>query len=198
MSVPPPKTKLEAWRRWAAGVERCRVCWTQQELTQQRLIDLPIYTDEPRAVLVGEAPSLYRTEPGITFGGRSKEVYEAFLDAANLDRSEVYGTNVVKCALTRKRVGVHKNCVRWLFRELEILKVHSVIVFGRSAIEAVGGPSSIKMTTGEFYSHDIRFLTYPHPMLAIYHPEARESYIAGASSLFKRLQVKPKSLKDFI
>jgi len=176
----------------------CRACWSTQELKLERLVDIPNYADAPKAILIGEAPSLYRKEAGVTFGGRSKSIFEGLLERVNLDRSEVYCTNVVKCALYRKKIGVHESCVWWLFRELEILEADSVIIFGRSASIAVGGPKDVRLTTGEFYARDIRFLTYPHPMTAVYSPPYKDKYIAGTEELFKRLRVRPKRLGDYI
>ena len=134
----------------------------------------------------------------MTFGGKSKEVFEALLSVMKLPRESVYTTNTVKCTILKKCSGDPKLCIGWLWDELDHLQVKTAIVFGRQAIENIGGPKDLKLMSGEFISHDIRFLTYPHPMASVYSTDFRKVYLEKAVELRTRLDTKPTRLTEFL
>jgi uracil-DNA glycosylase family 4 len=64
---------------------------------------------DARIAIVGEAPGEQETKMGRPFVGRAGRLLDQVLEAAEIDRSEIYVTNMVKVRPTTERDGRLKN-----------------------------------------------------------------------------------------
>src|SRR5690349_7899472 len=114
-----------------------------------------------RVMLVGEQPGDEEDRKGLPFVGPAGRLLDRALEAAGVDRDEVYITNAVKHFKweARGKRRLHKTpaqrevdaCRQWLERELATVKPHVVACLGATAAKAVIS-KSFKVSTqrGQF------------------------------------------------
>ena len=100
-----------------------------------------------RVMLVGEQPGDEEDRKGLPFIGPAGRLLDRALEAAGVDREEVYITNAVKHFKweARGKRRLHKTpaqreidaCHLWLERELATVKPHVVVCLGATAAKAV-------------------------------------------------------------
>jgi uracil-DNA glycosylase family protein len=145
----PEKRTLPALREAAAG---CRGCHLWRNATQTVFGE---GMKKARVVLVGEQPGDREDRAGKPFVGPAGRELDRGLEAAGIDRSEAYVTNVVKHFKFEERGTrrIHKTpkrfeiqaCLPWLEEELKLLKPVALVLLGATAGKAVLG-SSFKVT----------------------------------------------------
>ncbi|MGV0655705.1 UdgX family uracil-DNA binding protein [Mycolicibacterium thermoresistibile] len=100
-------------------------------------------------VMVGEQPGDREDTAGQPFVGPAGRLLHRALDAAGIDRAEVYVTNAVKhFTFTRGRRRIHKTpsrsdvvaCRPWLIAELDSVRPEVVVLLGATAAKSLLGP----------------------------------------------------------
>jgi DNA polymerase len=168
----PAKPSLPAARAAAAG---CRGCGLFRHATQTVFGE---GKPQARIMLVGETPGDREDVVGRPFVGPAGQLLDRALDAAGIDRSAVYVTNVVKHFKwePRGKRRLHKRpspgeiaaCMPWLNMEIELVRPEIIVCLGATAGQALFGKSfSVMRERG-------RFLASRHApfALATVHPSA--------------------------
>jgi uracil-DNA glycosylase len=168
----PEERDLEAL---AAAAEHCRGCELFKKATQT------VFgggSPTARVVFVGEQPGDEEDKQGLPFVGPAGRELDVGLEAAGIDRDDVYVTNAVKHFkwVARGKRRLHKKpsareltaCRPWLDAELESLDPDCVVLLGATAAQALLG-ASFRVTKERG-----RLLTGDHGrrLLATYHPSA--------------------------
>lgn len=97
--------------------------------------------NEPKMMILGEAPGAKEDELGKPFVGRSGKLLDGALENAGILKHEVYISNSVKC---RPKIGrapkVHeiKECSTYLKEEIGIIRPRVIVPMGNAAIKSVG------------------------------------------------------------
>lgn len=143
--VPEAPKALSELREAAAG---CRGCDLWEPATQTVFGEGP---EGARVVLVGEQPGDREDVEGRPFVGPAGRELDRGLEAAGIDRGEVYVTNAVKHFKfeERGRRRIHqtprqieiKACRPWLDEELELLAPEAVVALGATSAKALLGRS---------------------------------------------------------
>jgi DNA polymerase len=130
----------------AAGLKDCRGCDLWEDAEQAVPGDGPA---KARMLLVGEQPGDVEDKEGRVFVGPAGRLLDKALEAAGIDREQLYVTNAVKHFRFERRGKrrIHKTpsvghivaCSPWLTRELEIVKPELVVVLGAVAARALLG-----------------------------------------------------------
>jgi DNA polymerase len=143
----PPRPTLPKLRAAAAG---CRGCHLWAVGTQT------VFGEGPRSatvMFVGEQPGDQEDLAGKPFVGPSGKLLDEALDAAGIDRGDVYVTNAVKhFKWERGEKGkrrIHKKpndreiraCHPWLEAELSVVKPRVIVVLGATAAQSLLGKS---------------------------------------------------------
>jgi uracil-DNA glycosylase len=141
----PPNATLPKLRDAAANCRGCRL-WTVGTQT--------VFGEGPpgaRVLIVGEQPGDSEDREGRPFVGPAGRLLDGALEAAQIDRGDVYVTNAVKHFKWEKREGttrrIHKKpsdrevraCFPWLDQEIEQLQPEVVICLGATAAQALLG-----------------------------------------------------------
>lgn len=140
----PGKRTLSALRDAAAG---CRGCPLWRNATQTVFGE---GLKRSRLMLVGEMPGDREDRAGKPFVGPAGRELDKALEAAGIDRDQVYVTNAVKhfsfvpkggrrLHQTPKRFHVEA-CKPWLDSELEVVKPEALVLLGATAGKALLGP----------------------------------------------------------
>jgi DNA polymerase len=141
--VPKAAANLEELRIAAAS---CQGCDLYRDATQTVFGKGP---QTARAIFVGEAPGDQEDIQGAPFVGPAGDVFDRALVDANLPRSHVYVTNVVKhfkFIRTPKR-RIHQTpgsveigaCRPWLEAELAVIRPEMLVCLGGTAAKALLG-----------------------------------------------------------
>ena len=120
-------------------------------------------------MLVGEAPGASEDKQGRPFVGRAGKLLEQVLEAAGLEREDVYITNVVKARPPNNRdpkAGEVAHHMPWLETQLALIQPRLVVPLGRHALAHFSDGAKISEVHGTELTEKGRSL---FPM---YHPAA--------------------------
>ena len=136
---------------------------------------------------IGEAPGRNEDKQGLPFVGRAGRILDELLDSINIDRNNVYISNIIKCRPPKNR-NPKKNeikiCSKYLNEQLDIIKPKIIIPLGNYAsmfiLEKFGyGVDKIsnihsKIFTYESKYGEIKIIPMYHPAAVIYNPNKKE------------------------
>ena len=151
-------------------------------------------------VLIGEAPGKKEDETGLPFVGAAGKFLNSMLAMANLDRSDVYITNIVKYRPPANRdpnPDEKKEFWPYLVRQLEVIKPKIVVTLGRHSMEYFLPGQKISMVHGQpehVRFEDVTLVVVPlyHPAAALYNGALRQTLIDDFMKLPKIIKILEK------
>jgi DNA polymerase len=179
---------LDELRRAAAGCENCGL---YAKATQTVFGE---GAAEAELMLVGEQPGDKEDLAGHPFVGPAGKVLDRGLEAAAIDRSTVYVTNVVKhfkwTPRGKRRLHQRPNaeeiaaCRPWLDAEVTEVRPRLVVCLGATAAQALLGRAfRVTKQRGQLVDWDlepsIMATVHPSSILRAQDPEAQEAEFAG-------------------
>ena len=139
---------------------------------------------KPKILFVGESPGYNEDIQGKAFVGEAGKVLDLLLDSINLDRNDIYITNVLKCHPPKNHNPTQTEiaaCIQYLHKQIEILKPEIVVTLGKFATREVFNKFSLPFTQiselhGKVFNVQTLFLKTKiiplfHPSAACYRPE---------------------------
>lgn len=133
-------------------------------------------------VFIGEAPGKNEDEQGVPFVGAAGKFLGEMLASINLDRADVYITNIVKYRPPNNRdpLPAEKSAfLPYLQRQIEVIKPKLIITLGRHSMEALL-PQSLKISTchgqPKRYNGQV-YLPLFHPAAALYNGGLRQTLL---------------------
>src|SRR5262245_16953799 len=168
----PPRPTLPSVRKAA---EDCHACELWAKGTQTVFGE---GSKGARLMLIGEQPGDQEDKIGRPFVGPAGKLLDRALEAAGIDRGDVYVTNVVKHFNwePRGKWRIHKKprpqhiaaCRPWLDVELAIVKPLAVVCLGATAAQALlGAAFRVTQHRGEFVDSPLAPI-----VLATVHPSS--------------------------
>jgi uracil-DNA glycosylase len=140
----PERPTLPRLREAAAG---CRGCHLWQGATQTVFGEGPA---KARIMLVGEMPGDREDREGHPFVGPAGRELDRALEAAGIDRGDLYVTNAVKHFKFEERGKrrIHQTprkgevdaCSPWLDTEIRLVRPTAIVALGATAAKALFGP----------------------------------------------------------
>jgi DNA polymerase len=138
-----------------------------------------------RILFIGEAPGKEEDKQGKPFVGKAGQVLnENIKNILNMDRSNVYITNVVKCRPPENREPKEeeiKACSIWLEKQLEIIQPEIIVTLGHYSTKWIFNYfklkfSSITKLRGRIFKvnkwgKNITIIPTLHPASTLYHKE---------------------------
>lgn len=146
-------------------------------------------------LLVGEAPGKNEEELGKPFVGQAGKYLEEFLEILELDRKELYITNVVKYRPTKRskktnnyinRTPTKKEIekfTRYLIEEIDILEPKIIVTLGNIPLKSIyDEKAKIGDLHGQIFNVYIKNKEYKlcplyHPAAVIYRKELKSIYL---------------------
>jgi DNA polymerase len=136
--------------RLRADASECTRCDLYRDATQTVFGEGPV---RARLVLMGEQPGDREDREGHPFVGPAGHLLDRALEAAGIDRTTVYLTNVVKHFKWKRgsgKVRLHQKpnrdevraCAPWWEAELAAVHPELVVLLGATAAQAVLGPKT--------------------------------------------------------
>ena len=184
----------------SAEVATCHAC----ALHKQRLYPVAGHgPDKVRLLIVGDWLSAYTTgdlPPDHLFGVLQDQMLGRMLKAINLSASDVYITNVIKCAVpgSCQPQATHvQSCFSYLRRQILALLPEVICTMGMVAARAVLQRSQpLSRLRGQFHEYEVEkgtnipvIPTY-HPTYLLQNPEMKQATWADLQLLAKRMGLK--------
>lgn len=168
----PPSDSLVVLRQAA---KHCQGCPLFLRATQTVFGEGP---KRSRFVIIGEVPGDEEDKRGHPFVGSAGRLLDELLIEADIPRSEVYLTNVVKHfkwqSKGKRRLHAKPNareikaCRPWLDRELEIIDPLVIVCLGATAAQSLlGNHFQVTKQRGKWQSNE-----HYEQIMATYHPSA--------------------------
>jgi DNA polymerase len=168
----PSRPTISKLRTVAAGCQACDL-WKRGTQT--------VFGEggpKPRVMFVGEQPGDQEDIQGHPFVGPAGKILDKALEAAGIDRKEVYVTNAVKHFKwePRGKRRIHKKpnsleitaCKPWLEAEIDVLKPDVIVCLGATAAQALLG-RDFKVSTQRGIFIESPFAPY---VMATVHPSS--------------------------
>ena len=165
------------WKSYCKGMVECKDCFRDDII--EKFTDVPFWIPQPDIVIVGQAPSLNRTNAGETFGARSKPVFDAFLKELGIPRYRAYTTNLAHCTVPGAVEGSVKRCLHWFRSELSTIDCKYVVLMGKQVYDTVlegqyGALAEVVFHEGRMY------YPFAHPMRTIYGTYSLDDFLFDA------------------
>jgi uracil-DNA glycosylase len=171
----PDDTVLPALGQLRRDVLACRACEAAGYVARANPIRPP-ELDDPRILLIGQAPGPVTDRKGYHFAGPAGRVLEGWFEQAGFPpgyfRRHVYLTSLTRCFPGKSLLGTGDRppsrqemalCRPFLDRELALLRPKLVILVGKMAIDVFLGKQPLAATVGRLHERDGRlFLPLPH------------------------------------
>ncbi|MEN9582725.1 MAG: hypothetical protein RL641_679 [Candidatus Parcubacteria bacterium] len=148
-------------------------------------------------VFIGEAPGKNEDLQGIPFVGAAGKFLNEMLAAANLVRSDVYITNIVKYRPPNNRDPLPeeiKSCAAWLHEELATINPVLIVFLGRHSMNHFFPEAKISDVHGTLLTKKIagfpteHFFALYHPAAALYNGSMRDVLIADFKKVPKVIE----------
>jgi uracil-DNA glycosylase len=129
-------------------------------------------------VFIGEGPGKTEDLQGVPFCGASGKLLDSLLESINLDRDDVYITNIVKCRPPNNRDPLPTEKITcgttYLDRQLQIIKPKVIVTLGRHALSHFIPDLKISEVHGQpiIYNNQM-YLPLYHPAVALYNGSMR-------------------------
>ena len=125
-------------------------------------------------MLIGEAPGRDEDQQGIPFVGRAGQLLNKMLLAINLQREDVYITNVVNWRPPDNRTPNDNEILEFLpflQRQIDIIKPKFIFLLGGVAAKAIlSTPFALGKLRGKWHEYKSLNLEEGIPTIASYHP----------------------------
>ncbi len=131
-------------------------------------------------MIIGQNPGYYENKYGVPFIGASGKLLTKHLQLININRKDIWITNVVKCKTPNNRQPYDievKNCLPFLVQEIKEIKPKIIILLGKTALSVFMPNATLNSVLGKWYriGRSYIFTTY-HPSYIIRNPELEDVY----------------------
>jgi len=123
-----------------------------------------------RLLMVGEGPGADEDRTGIPFVGKAGRLLDKILQAAEINRDEIFITNVVKCRPPGNRLPLQPEvdaCLPYLKEQIELINPEIIVCLGSLATKnMIDKNAAITRMRGKWHTIDGR------QVIATFHPAA--------------------------
>ena len=173
-------------QNWAQLEQECQSC-TRCSLCRTRT-NVVIGVGNPNAdiMFIGEGPGEQEDLKGEPFVGPAGKLLDDMLSIIDLNRTNIYIANIVKCRPPGNRdpqPEEQEACVEYLYRQIALVKPKLIVCLGRIAATRLVRPD-FRITREHGTWTEINGL----PFTAIYHP----------SALLRDVTKRPETFEDLL
>ena len=162
-----------------AVASQCRDCPLHSTRTQ-----VVFGAGNPTAnlMIIGEGPGQQEDEDGQPFVGRSGQLLTKILASVQIDRQDIYITNIVKCRPPKNRTPFPEEvstCSSYLMAQIQCIKPKIIALLGAAAVHALMKTTQpISTLRGQWVTVPVDYMTDDLYIMPMFHP----SYMLRQSS----------------
>jgi DNA polymerase len=166
-AMPEPASTVDALEDLRGTVSGCTQCALNETRTQTVF---GVGTHTTKVMFIGEAPGRDEDLKGEPFVGRAGQLLTKILAAIDLQREDVYITNILKCRPPKNRDPQESEvrcCEEYLKQQIALIKPRYICALGRVSAQwllQTNAPLGA-LRAGEYTYEGI-------PVIATYHPAA--------------------------
>ena len=159
------------------NIENIKNCELKKNATQIVFAD---GNPDANLMIIGEGPGANEDLEGCPFVGRAGQLLDKMLKAINLDRKEVYITNVVNFRPPANRKPTPEEISRYLpflKKHVEIISPKIILLLGSTAMTALLNPTEvISKVRGKWfkYNQSVDLLVSYHPAFLMRQPDQKK------------------------
>jgi DNA polymerase len=140
--------------------------------------------------LIGEAPGYNEDVKGIPFVGKAGKILDKLLFSIDMERNDVYITNILKCRPPNNRNPLKNeinSCAKYLNEEINLIKPKIISPLGNYASNFIFNKFNLKFekisfSHGNIYPVDVGYdklniIPQYHPAVAVYNQNMIETLI---------------------
>lgn len=155
---------------WATLKEACEKC-SKCALAETRTnVVFGVGSESAEVLFIGEGPGEQEDMTGQPFVGRAGKLLDDMLAIIDLDRTNIYIANMVKCRPPHNRdpLAIEKDaCINWLREQTRLINPKIIVCLGRiAAMSIIREDFKISVEHGQWTEKN------GIKMTAIYHPAA--------------------------
>jgi DNA polymerase len=182
-------SRKEAMNQVAKDIRECDKCGVSKDCTNKVIGEGNLASN---LVFIGEAPGKNEDETGRPFVGTAGSLLDDLLEESNIDRRDIYITNILKCrppGNRKPRRAEIEECLGHLDDQLNIIKPKVIAPMGNVATRVFFDiydieKSSIGAVHGKVYHIETKW--GKAKLVPLYHP---------AAAIYNR-NLKPELVKD--
>jgi len=185
------KDYLQAVREEIGDCARCRL------QAGRKNIVFGAGNPDARLVFVGEGPGEEEDQQAEPFVGKAGHLLTRMIQAIQLDRTDVYITNIVKCRPPGNRDPQEdeiETCLPFLKKQLAVIQPRIICTLGRFATQALlGTKEGITKLRGRFHMLEsgIKVMPTYHPSFLLRYPEKKREAWEDLQKVQKEYQEGP-------
>ena len=187
-----PKVLIFDDESWQQLYDRCRTC-TDCELHCTRT-NCVFGTGNINAdiMFVGEAPGQNEDLQGVPFVGRAGQLFDRYLYAVGIERSDVYIANILKCRPPQNRDPLPEEqdrCINYLREQVKLVKPKIIVCLGRiAAMRLIRKDYMITKEHGQWVQRgDFLMTAVYHPALLLRDPRKKGEMLVDMQMISDRL-----------
>jgi len=154
----------EALQNTCAACERCGLCRTRNNVV------FGVGAKNAKIMFIGEGPGEQEDLQGEPFVGPAGKLLDDMMSIIDLDRTNSYIANIVKCRPPENRDPLEEEqdaCIAYLRNQVALIKPRVIVCLGRIAAKRIIDPDfKITKSHGKWVDRNDVWIT------AIYHPSA--------------------------
>jgi len=139
-----------------------------------------------RIMLIAQSPGKLENLQQRMFVGPSGKVLDRLLEKADVNREEIYMTNLIKCHLPHNRRPKQEEieaCSNWLEKEIALIKPEFLVPLGFFATKYLFVRNDLKLPEKKnfhsiygklIWTGKIKIYPLPHPAFLLYNPQLEE------------------------
>lgn len=148
-------------------------------------------------LIVGEAPGATEDQQGIPFVGDAGKVLNEALSSINIQRQNIYISNIVKCRPPQNRVPTEQErntCGHFLLEEIEVIQPKLIVALGATSSHyLLSNNKPMKELAGTINKITIKNIDYPvltnyHPASLLYNPKLKNIFLGNFQLILPYIQ----------
>lgn len=155
---------------------------------------------DAKLMIIAQAPGEKEDREGNMFIGPSGKVLDELLEEAEIDREEIYMTNLVKCMLPKYRKPKQDEidiCSSYLDKEIEVINPDILVPLGFHAIKYILDKYNIELPKKSEFSKilgeviligDKKIIPLQHPASVLYNHSLKPLLMKNYSKMRKLLK----------
>ena len=151
-------------------------------------------------MIIGEAPGKEEDEQGLPFVGSAGQLLNKMLSAIQLERKDIYITNIIPWQLPQNRTPTDQEILEFLpflQRQIEIIKPKFIYLLGTSAAKAIlSTPLSLDTLREKWHDYKTINMDISVKVLVSYHPSTLQQSPKLKKEAWNDLQMLQKKLNE--
>lgn len=190
-----PEQKAETLCQLAEVVAGCKRCTELADTRTQTVFG--VGNADAQIMFIGEAPGADEDKQGEPFVGRAGQLLNKIIEACQLQRSDIYICNILRCRPPGNRNPLPQeaaNCREFLDAQIQVVNPEYIVCWGTVAAQnLLNEKRTIGRLRGSFHQHNsAKVLCTYHPSYLLRNPSAKKDVWDDMKILMKDLGLNPE------